>query len=102
MLTGRLKTVAEEVKLALRVTGDDFDPEVAMLVESAAEDMKRVGISEQYVEDAGPLVRLAMCTYAKARFGFDNPEADRFDASYRQLVIDMLHSSANADLGDYQ
>lgn len=102
MLKGRLKTVAEEVKLALRITGDDFDSEVAILVESAVEDMKRVGISEYYIEDANPLVKLAIVTYAKARFGFDNPEADRFDASYRQLVIDMLHSNANADLGDYR
>lgn len=102
MLRGRLKNIAEEVKVALRLADDSFDTEVQMLAEAAVEDMRRVGINEYYIEDANPMVRLAICTYAKAHFGFDNPEAERLDASYRHLVVDMLHSSANADTGDYK
>ena len=102
MPKGRLKNIAADVKLALRVSGDVYDAEVAMLVDAAVEDMERVGINPYYIEDANPMVKLAICTFAKARFGFDNPEAERLEASYRQMLVDMLHSDANAATGSYR
>lgn len=88
--------LVEQAKLALRLTGDAFDDEVDMLVGAAVTDMLRVGVSADYVSALGPLVRQAACLYCKASFGFDNDEAARFQASYRQTVTDMLNSSANS------
>lgn len=89
------ETMLAEVKLALRLGSEVYDPEVSMLIDAACEDMCRVGVDEAYVAEAGPRVRHAVVCYCKASFGYDNPEAARFDQSYRQIVIDMLHSGHN-------
>lgn len=88
-----------DLRLALRVASEDFDGEIQMLAESAIADMLRVGVSEDYVEEYGPRVRNAVYCYVKANFGFDNQDAARLDASYRQIVVDMLNSDANAAAG---
>lgn len=87
-------SLIDDVKVALRVTSDAFDPEVEMLVEAALRDLQRVGIPDEFLVDGptDPLVRAAVCMYAKAHFGFDNSEAPRFDESYRQIVKDFLNS----------
>ena len=87
-------SLIDDVKVALRVTTDAFDPEVEMLVEAALRDLERVGIPGELLVDGptDPLVRAAVCMYAKAHFGFDNSEAPRFDESYRQIVKDFLNS----------
>ena len=87
-------SLIDDVKVALRVTTDAFDPEVEMLVEAALRDLERVGIPGELLVDGptDPLVRAAVCMYAKAHFGFDNSEAPRFDESYRQIVKDVLNS----------
>lgn len=89
----------DEMKPILRVTSDAFDSEIELLIRSAVADMRRVGIVESYLEPEDnnypPLVKSAIACYCKARFGYDNDEADRFDASYRQIVTDLLNSSSN-------
>lgn len=87
----------DDVKLALRVSSDAFDDEVAALVAAALVDMKRTGVREELLDPASPtpLAKMAVTLYAKALFGYDNPEAQRFMDSYRQTVADLLNSSAN-------
>ena len=85
-----------DVRLALRLTGGDFDTEVATLIGAAAEDMLRVGVSEGRLLDEGPLVRAAVTCFCKARFGFDSEDAPRFESCYRQHVVDMLNSDMNS------
>lgn len=84
----------DDVKVALRVTTDAMDPEVQMLIDAAIADMRRVHVREELLDEEGmaPLVKSAVCLYAKARFGYDNDEAEMFDESYRQLVADFLNS----------
>ena len=84
----------DDVKVALRVTTDAMDSEVQMLVDAALADMRRVHVREELLDedDMAPLVKSAVCLYAKARFGYDNDEAEMFDESYRQLVADFLNS----------
>lgn len=90
----------DDMKVALRVSGDAFDGEIQTLIDSATDDMLRVGIDPAYVtpEDASEtpaLVRSAITCYCKAHFGYDNDEASRFNASYRQIVCDLLNSTHN-------
>lgn len=93
-------TLLDDMKTALRVKTDAFDPEVQMLVGAALGDMERVGVNPALLEIVdedleNPLVKTAVFAYCKAGFGYDNPEATRFDGSYRRIVCDLLNSSEN-------
>lgn len=89
-------SLLDEMKLNLRVTGDWADDEITMLIEGAKADMVRVGVERPLVEEGDhPLVKNAIACYCKSRFGFDNPDARRFEGLYRQCVCDLLNSSAN-------
>lgn len=90
-------SLIDDVKLALRVSEDDFDDEVLGLMRAALMDMRRTGVREELLDPVSPspLAKMAVIQYCKANFGYDNPEADRFMASYRQTVADLLNSSSN-------
>lgn len=83
----------ERVKKALRITSSAFDEEIAGLIEAAQADLLMAGI--YIVDDTDPLIRRAITVYAKANFGFDNPDADRFQDSYIMLKQHLCLS------GDY-
>lgn len=81
------------VKGALRVTTDApaIISEVENLIESAKLDLKIAGVS---VDENDPLIQRAIITYCKANFGYDNPEAERFERSYVML---KQHLSLSGD-----
>lgn len=92
------RTLMDDMRLVLMVTGSMRDPEIRMLVDAALADMRRVGVRDSLLDDEDalpPLVKQAVACYCKSRFGFDNPDFERFDASYRQIVCDLLNSPAN-------
>ena len=83
----------DDMKVALRVSADDFDAEIQGLIDAAKADMRRVGVSPDFVDsDSDPLVRMAVTCFCKSRFGFDNEDAPAFESSYRQCVADMMNS----------
>lgn len=73
----------ESVKLALRVTVSDFDEEIQDLIDAAKSDLSIAGVD--IINEDDPLIRRAIITYCKANFGYDNPEAERFQQSYDML-----------------
>jgi uncharacterized phage protein (predicted DNA packaging) len=73
----------ESVKLALRVTISDFDEEIQDLIDAAKRDLEIAGVD--IIDETDPLIRRAIITYCKANFGYDNPEAERFQQSYDML-----------------
>lgn len=79
-------TMLEDVKTALRIRNNAFDGEVEDLIEGARQDLFLSGILlEKTQSNTDPLIKRAIVTYAKANFGYDNPEADRFQKSYDML-----------------
>lgn len=84
-------SLIDSVRVALRVSSKQLDPEVETLVDAAIEDMQRVGVSDAYIASMPALVRQAVICYAKSGFGFDNEEAPRFQSTYRQMVADMMN-----------
>lgn len=84
----------DDVKVALRLSTDAMDSEVRMWIDAAKADMKRIGVPEKMLGDASmdPYVRCAVTEFVKAKFGYDNSEASRFQSSYRQIVRDILNS----------
>lgn len=89
-------SLTDDVKVALRVSSDAYDAEVAALVAAALADMRRVGVPGAALseDDPDPLARMAAILFCKSRFGYDNDEASRFEASYRQTVADLVGSAA--------
>ena len=88
--------LTDDVKVALRVSSNAYDAEVAALVAAALADMRRVGVPDAALseESPDPLARMAVLLFCKARFGYDNDEAPRFEKSYRQTVADLANSPA--------
>ncbi|WP_425435951.1 head-tail connector protein [Metabacillus halosaccharovorans] len=85
-------TLLDEVKTALRISASNtvFDMEVQGLIDSSKIDLIQAGILEGKVNPTPPaepdaIIKRAIITYAKANFGYDNPEADRFNQSYIML-----------------
>lgn len=71
------------VKLALRVSHDHMDDEIEGLIAAAQADLTFSGV-QAYPENE-TLIKRAVITYCKANFGYDNPEAERFERSYGLL-----------------
>lgn len=73
----------------------DYDGELQDLVDAAFADMLMKGIRPVLLDavSPAPLVKLAVKLYAKAHFGYDNPERGEFVASYERVLIDMKNSS---------
>lgn len=87
----------DDVKLALRVTNNALDSEITDLIAAARQDLILSGISsERANSDTDTLIKRAIISYCKANFGYDNPEADRFQQSYLMLKIHL------ALAGDYK
>lgn len=75
----------EDVKVALRVSNNAFDEEVQDLIESARLDLIQSGVDSEIAESDDPLIKRAIIYYAKANFGLDNPNAERFQESFNLL-----------------
>lgn len=104
-------TLLEDIKVSLRVVSSKFDSEVEMLIGSALYDLGRVGVNPailqvdsegclvQHVDAEGKrsdhIVKMAVASYCKAHFGYDNDEATQFDDAYRRIAIDLANSFEN-------
>lgn len=76
----------DDVKTALRVSGNDLNGEITDLINAAKADLELVGIIHNLaIDDTDPLIKRAIIVYCKANFGFDNQEAERFQKSYDLL-----------------
>jgi hypothetical protein len=77
--------ILDEAKLALRIAAatTDFDGEITGLINAALADLRLAGLALEDTDE--PLLKQAVITYCKAKFGYDNPDADRFQLSYDLL-----------------
>lgn len=77
----------DDVKARLRITTDDLGiiGEVQDLIDEAKADLGLSGVMTEKVLDDDPLIKMAIATYCKANFGYDNPDAERLQKSYDML-----------------
>ena len=76
----------DDVKTALRISDDEFDGEVMDLIDAARNDLIISGVSAKKAnDDLDPLIKRAVTTYAKAHFGWNNPDAERLTDAYVML-----------------
>ncbi len=71
--------ILDDVKLALRVTTDDFDDEIATLISACQKDLNIAGVL--LPTELDDIVKLAVITYCKMNFGAPGDYA-RLKASY--------------------
>lgn len=86
----------DDVKSALRVSTDDtgITQEINDLIAAARSDLIRAGVlAEKVNSDDDSLIKRAIITYCKANFGYDNPDAERFQRSYDILRQELSLSS---------
>ena len=76
----------DDIKTALRISGNDLDGEILDLIEAAKADLILSGVHESKAEDTDPLIKRAIIVYCKAHFGYDDPKiTERFEQSYISL-----------------
>lgn len=89
--------IYELVKATLRVTTDDknIQNEIQACIDGAIDDLKTAGVPIKIAEDTdNPLVKQAVIFYAKSVFGYDNPDAARFNGLYE------MKKNVLAEMGD--
>lgn len=85
----------DDVKVVMRISGTDLDSELNDLISAAKLDLKLAGVLATLVDAVTPdaLIKRAITVYCKANFGWDNQEADRFQASYDLLKAHVASST---------
>lgn len=83
------------VKLALRITSTAYDDEIDEIIAAARADLIMSGVSAAAVNaaDPDPLIKRAITVYAKAQFGLDNPDSEKFMLSYHSLETHLALSA---------
>ena len=93
----------QSVKSALRLTivDEDLDNEINDLIKAARMDLNIVGlVSEDFSENNAALIKQAIILYAKGNWGYDNPDAPRFLATYEDLKVALALHSLYDETGD--
>jgi uncharacterized phage protein (predicted DNA packaging) len=73
-----------DIKNALRISGNDLDMEILDLIEAAKADLILSGVLDSKVIDTDPLIKRAIILYCKANFGYDE-KSEKFEKSYISL-----------------
>lgn len=90
--------ILTDCKAALRIATATtaFNTEITDLIAAAKADLALSGVLVTL--DTDTLIKRAIILYVKANFGYDNPEAERFQQSYEML---KQHLSLSADYACY-
>lgn len=80
----------EKVKVALKITTNDFDSELTDMINAAVLDLGLAGIINTLQTDA--LVNRAICTYCRLNWG-SPADYDKLKASYDEQKAQMSMSS---------
>lgn len=87
-----MNELLEKVKLALRLSDDDFDSELTDLIDACLADLNIAGIDGDKVVDTDPLVIRAVVTFCKMNFG-EPDNYDRLKESYDEQKAQLWMSS---------
>lgn len=89
-------TIITKVKLSLRIVTNEFDNEIADLIDACLLDLGVAGVTEDSTTDY--LVIRAVTTYCKMNFG-EPDEYDRLKASYDEQKAQMSMASGYTNWG---
>lgn len=91
----------DDVKTALGVFDDEFDPMITDLIASAQADMGITDINTETLTESNPLYKRAIITYCRLNFSvFGVPDGyDRLKASYDEQKAQMLMATGYTNWG---
>lgn len=94
-------TLLADVKTALRVTTDDLDSDITILINAALADLQLVGIDGDTVIESttDPLIQRAVITFCRANFGQPD-DYDKMKASYDEQKAQLWMATNYTDFGD--
>jgi len=75
-------TIFDKVKLALRISHNLLDGEIADVITSARQELVRAGVDSTVAESDDELIQTAIKTYALEYYASDVKDADRFKESF--------------------
>lgn len=73
----------DKIRNAVRVDGTDLDEDIEDLISACKADLALSGVVN--IKDEDPLIIQAIKTYTKANFDVDNPDHEKYIASYQSL-----------------
>lgn len=91
----------DDIKQALRITTYSLNIEVQDLIDSAQADLILSGILKSKTEqnmdidiinEYDPLIKRAIILYAKANFGLDNTDSEKYQKAYDSLKTHLALS----------
>ena len=88
----------ESVKRELRASNSVFDGEVQDLIDAVLLDLRIPQIDATKIVETDPLIKRAVILYCKANFGLDNPDSEKYQRSYDNLVEKLSLSSSYKDV----
>ena len=80
--------ILNTVRMALRITTEDFDVELTNLIYAGMADLGIAGVNGENVALTDPLTMQAIITYCKMNFG-EPDEYDRLKKSYDEQKAQM-------------
>lgn len=94
-------TLLADVKTALRVTTNDMDSDINILIKAALADLKLVGVTGTTVNEltTDPLVQRAVITFCRAFFGQPD-DYDKMKAAYDEQKAQLWMATDYTDWGD--
>ena len=91
----------EDVRDALRVSGNDLDGEIQDLIDAAKADLSLSGVHPSKIIDTDPLIKRAVIVYCKAHFGYEEPaQAELFMKSYTALKAHLASSREYTEVAE--
>jgi hypothetical protein len=88
----------DDIKLVMRISSTAYDDEINDCIDAAKAEMGLVGINDDLIVATDALVKGCIITYVKANFGWDNPDAERWQRSYEMR---RNHLSLSREYGFY-
>jgi hypothetical protein len=90
----------DDIKSILRISASitAYNTEITDIINAAKDDLKLSGVLSEKIVDSDPLIKRAITTYTKTTFGWNNPDADRFQKSYDLL---KQHLTTSIDYARY-
>lgn len=89
----------ERVKLALRLKTNAFDDEITDIIAACVQDLGIAGVDASSVQapEIAPLINRAVILYAKAEFGNNNPDAEKYREAYIGLKTYLSIAAIGGD-----
>lgn len=89
-----MENVLTAVKLALRLTENDFDAQILDLINAALLDMGIAGVTSGNLSD--PLIKQAVVTYCRLNFG-EPDDYDKLKRSYDEQKAQLATATGYTD-----